>query len=108
MIQSLPEICARPWSDALAAFTRAYDERMLRRCRGNVSEAAAAAGLERTAYHHRVRRFGLDPAAFRLAVAPAKRKRMTPLAPRRDTGRARAARARLIAELSQGTRRAAP
>ncbi len=54
-----------PLREAREAFERVYLEQLLRRCRGNVSEAARRAGLGRPSLHEKIHRLGLDPDAFR-------------------------------------------
>jgi DNA-binding NtrC family response regulator len=68
----LPEETARgapvrpsPFREALQRFEREYFERLLAEARGNVSEAARAAGLPRPTLHARLLALGLDPARFR-------------------------------------------
>ncbi len=46
-------------------FEREYIERCLRQTHGNVSEAAAQAGLQRSAFHRLMKRYGISAAAFR-------------------------------------------
>ncbi len=50
---------------AVVEFERAYLRALLEQCGGNVSRAAARAGLKRTALHRLLTRHGLDAGAFR-------------------------------------------
>jgi two-component system response regulator HydG len=54
-----------PLKEAREAFERVYLEEQLRRCQGNVSEAARRAGLGRASLHDKINKLGLDPDAFR-------------------------------------------
>jgi DNA-binding NtrC family response regulator len=49
----------------VAAFERDFLQRLLRGCRGNISQAAADAQLPRGTFYRLLNRHGLDPAAFR-------------------------------------------
>ena len=51
--------------EAKEIFERQYLEALLQRVRGNVSEAARLAGLGRTYFHEKMRRFGINPTAYR-------------------------------------------
>jgi hypothetical protein len=56
------DLAGLPWTEALkqarAGAARYYLEEVLRRHAGNVSEAAAHAGIERESYYRLLRRFG--------------------------------------------------
>jgi DNA-binding NtrC family response regulator len=68
---------------AIAEFETAYLNRLLEDSGGNVSRAAARAGLKRTALHRLLTRHGLDPNAFRRASPPgeaARRQTSSPVA----------------------------
>ncbi|MBX3472407.1 MAG: sigma-54-dependent Fis family transcriptional regulator [Planctomycetes bacterium] len=54
-----------PLKEARERFERLYLEALLRRCQGNVSEAARRAGLGRASLHDKINKLGLDPDAFR-------------------------------------------
>ena len=51
--------------EAKELFERRYIEALLQRVRGNVSEAARLAGLGRTYFHEKLRRFGINPTVYR-------------------------------------------
>jgi DNA-binding NtrC family response regulator len=50
---------AAPWQDAVAAFRRAYFERLLRECGGNRTEAARRAGISRQTLLYHLRELGI-------------------------------------------------
>ncbi len=54
-----------PLKEARERFERLYLENLLRRCQGNVSEAARRAGLGRASLHDKINKLGLEPDAFR-------------------------------------------
>ncbi len=54
-----------PLREARAEFERRYLDEVLRRCHGNVSEAARRAGLARTFLHAKLHALSLDPAVHR-------------------------------------------
>jgi two-component system response regulator HydG len=54
-----------PLKEARERFERLYLEELLRRCQGNVSEAARRAGLGRASLHEKINKLGLEPDAFR-------------------------------------------
>ena len=63
------QLAAHSYREALAEArdrgSREYLEALLRVCAGNVSRAAARAGLERESLHRLLRRHGIDADAFR-------------------------------------------
>ncbi|MCO5169368.1 MAG: sigma-54 dependent transcriptional regulator [Planctomycetes bacterium] len=54
-----------PLKEARERFERLYLEALLRRCQGNVSEAARRAGLGRASLHDKINKLGLEPDTFR-------------------------------------------
>lgn len=59
-----------PMREAREVFDRIYLEEVLQRSRGNVREAARLAGRNRTDFYELMRRYGIEPAAFRERDAP--------------------------------------
>ena len=55
----------REYQAAVARFDRSYFTSLLARWRGNVTEAAKAAGLSRGHLHRRIRELGIEPSSFR-------------------------------------------
>jgi DNA-binding NtrC family response regulator len=53
------------WADAATDFERRYLAEIMRRTRGNVSEAARLAGVSRSHLHRRLKDLALDPDQFR-------------------------------------------
>jgi DNA-binding NtrC family response regulator len=54
-----------PLKEARERFERLYIEHLLRRCQGNVSEAARRAGLGRATLNEKISKLAIDPDAFR-------------------------------------------
>ena len=54
-----------PLREARQRFERSYVENLLRRCGGNVSEAARRAGMGRASLHDKINKLGIEPARFR-------------------------------------------
>ena len=62
---ALDDALLLPLREAREHFDRLYLEQLLRRCGGNVSEAARRAGLGRASLHEKINKLGLDPDQFR-------------------------------------------
>ena len=58
-------LLALPLREARDQFERLYLEGLLRRCGGNVSEAARQAGLGRASLHEKINKLGIEPDRFR-------------------------------------------
>jgi two-component system response regulator HydG len=56
-----------PLRQARQRFERAYIQNLLRRCKGNVSEAARQADMGRASMHDKINKLGIDPDRFRQA-----------------------------------------
>jgi len=64
-----PLLSAGTWAEALERgrvdVGRRYLQAVLRRCEGQVAEAAAHAGVERESFYRLLRKHGIDPSTFR-------------------------------------------
>lgn len=58
-------LAPRPYRQALEDFERGYLEDLLRRARGNISEASRLGGVPRPTLHARLRNLGVDAQEFR-------------------------------------------
>ena len=54
-----------PLREARHCFERAYVQNLLRRCTGNVSEAARRAGMCRASMHDKINKLGVEADRFR-------------------------------------------
>ena len=54
-----------PLREARQRFEHSYIDHLLRRCRGNVSEAARQAGMGRASMHDKINKLGIDPHRYR-------------------------------------------
>ena len=63
-------IHAGSFREAKEVWERHYMEALLQRVGGNVSEAARLAGLGRTYFHEKLRKFQIDPSAYRDQAPP--------------------------------------
>jgi two-component system response regulator GlrR len=63
--QSSNEEAFKPFKEARDAFERDYLIKLLKVCKGKVSEAADLAGKHRAEFYSLLKRHGLDPADFR-------------------------------------------
>ena len=63
------DLASLTWSEAMERgrdeVARRYLEALLRRSQGKVAEASARAGVERESLYRLMRRYGVDPDAFR-------------------------------------------
>ena len=53
-----------PLAGAISAFERSYIEHTLQEARGNIAEAARAAGVDRSNFRRLIKRHGIEATAF--------------------------------------------